>query len=99
MGLYNLEMISLQRCNFQIDRLAYDSVAQKARKETEAKMREKAKKRRLIKKKKKKKRLEYLQQLWDEVLAGSTTLLEGTEGSQIVRSKYKKVTSGNKEGQ
>ena len=91
-----MEMISLQRCNFQIDRLAYDSVAQKARKETEAKMREKAKKRRLIKKKK---RLEYLQQLWDEVLAGSTTLLEGTEGSQIVRSKYKKVTSGNKEGQ
>ena len=60
-------------------------------------MREKAKKRRLTEKKKKKK-LKYLQQLWNEVLAGSTTLLEGTEGSQVVGFKYKKVTSGNKEG-
>ena len=33
------------------------------------------------KKKKKKKMLEYLQQLWDKVLAEDATLLEGTEES------------------
>ena len=35
--------------------------------------------------KKKKKTLEYLQQLWDEVL------VEDVEGSQIMGSKYKKI--------
>ena len=40
-----------------------------------------------MKKKKKKKMLEYLQQLWNKVLVEDATLLEGTEGSQIIRSK------------
>jgi len=52
--------------------------AQKARKITEAKTREKAKKQRLVEKKKKK-QLEYLKQLWDEILAKDTTLLGETE--------------------
>jgi len=49
-------------------------VAQKARKEA------KAKKKRIMEKKKKK-MLEYLQQLWDKVLAEDTALLESTEES------------------
>ena len=40
-----------------------EHVSQKARKEAEAKIREKVKKRRITEKKKKKKMLEYLQQL------------------------------------
>ena len=47
------------------------------------------------KKKKKKKKLEYFQQLQDEVLV-EDILLEGTEGSQIIGSKHKEVTSGDK---
>jgi len=47
----------------------------KARKVVEAKIREEAEKRRLVKEKKRKKRLEYLQQLQDEVLAENATLL------------------------
>ena len=43
--------------------------------------------------------LEYLQQFWDEVLEEDATLLEGTEGSQIMGSKCKEVVSRNKEGQ
>lgn len=55
--------------------------AQKARKEVEAKIREKAKKQRLVEKKKKKRRLEYIQQLWNEVLAENTALKKGAKGS------------------
>jgi len=58
----------------------------------EAKVREKAKKRRIVKKMKKKRMLEYFQQLWDKVLSEDATLLEGTERSQIVGSKCKKVS-------
>jgi len=39
--------------------------------------------------------LEYLQQLWNEVLAVDTALLEDAEESQIVGSKCKEVTPGN----
>jgi len=61
-------------------------VAQKARKEMEAKARKKSKKRRLVEEeKKKKKHMKYLQQLWYEVLVEDDTLLEGIEGSQIIR--------------
>ena len=68
--------------------------AQKARKKAEAKARKEAERKRVAEGKKKKKRiLEYLQQLWNEVLA------ECTKGSQITGSKCTKVTSGNKEGQ
>jgi len=49
--------------------------AQKARKVVEAKIREEAEKRRLVKEKKRKKRLEYLQQLQDEMLAENAALL------------------------
>ncbi len=45
-------------------------------------MREEAERRRVIKEKKKKKRtLEYLQQLWNEVLEKEAALLESTEES------------------
>jgi len=57
-----------------------EHVAQKARKEAETKVREKAKKRRVTKKEEKKKRtLEYLQQLQDKVLAEDAALLKSTE--------------------
>ena len=72
-------------------------MAQKARREIEAKAKKEAEKQRLVEEKKKKKQLEYLQQLWDEVLAEDTALLEGTEGSQITGSKHQKVTSKDKE--
>ena len=39
-----------------------------------------------------KKTLEYLQQLQDKMLTEDTALLEGAEGSQIVRSKCKKIS-------
>ena len=42
--------------------------------------------------------MEYLQQLWDKVLAEDTTLLEDTGGSQVIGTKCKKVNSeDNKE--
>ena len=44
------------------------------------------------------KKLEYLQQLQDEVLVEDATLLESAEGSQIVGSKYKKVILGDEKG-
>jgi len=50
-------------------------------------------KKKLVKEKKKKKRLEYLQQLWDEVLVEDTTLLEAAEDFQIMRTKCKKITT------
>ena len=74
-----------------------EHIAQKARKVVEAKIREEAEKRRLVEEKKKKKRLEYLQQLQDKVLVKDATLLESAEGSQIVGSKHKKITLGDKE--
>ena len=71
-------------------------VAQKTRKEAEAKAREEAKRKRIVEKKKKKRRmLEYFQQLWDEVLEEEAALLEGTEEFQIVKPKYKKAYPGD----
>ena len=43
--------------------------------------------------------LEYLQQLWDEVLEEDAALLEDAEKSQVVGSKYKEVISRNKKKQ
>jgi len=55
-------------------------MVQKARKKAEVKAREEAERRRVVEEKKKKKRmLEYLQQLWNEVLEEEAALLEGTE--------------------
>jgi len=59
----------------------------------EAKTREKAEKRRLIEKEDKRKWLAYLQQLQDKVLVEDTTLLEDTEGFQVVETKHKKITT------
>jgi len=70
-------------------------VAQKARREAKAKVKKKAKKQRLAEEKKKK-WLEYLQQLQNKMLVKDATLLEGTEGSQVVESKHKEVASGDK---
>ena len=78
-----------------------ECTAQKARREVEEKVREKAKRQRVVEEKKKKKRrtLKYLQQLRDEVLEEETVLLEGAEGSQVAESKYKEIAAGNKERQ
>ena len=70
-----------------------EHVAQKARREIEAKAREKAKKRRIAEKEKKKKMLEYIQQLWDKVIVEDAILLKGAEGSQVIGSKQKEVIS------
>ena len=57
-------------------------MAQKARKKAKAKVKEKAERRRVAEEKKKKKRtLEYLQQLWNEILAEKAVLLEGAKRS------------------
>ena len=73
-----------------------EHMAQKARREAEAKAREKAKRGRVVEEKKWKKRtLEYLQQLQDKVFEEDTTLLESTEESQIAEPKYKKVPPEN----
>ena len=58
-----------------------ECMAQKARREAEAKVKEEAKRQGLVEEKKKKKWLEYLQQLWDKVLVEDATLLESTERS------------------
>ena len=70
-------------------------MTQKARKKAKAKTREEVKKKRIVEKEEKKKMLEYLQQLWDKVLAEDATLLEGTEEFYIAESKYKEVTLGD----
>ena len=77
-----------------------ECVAQKARRKAEAKAKEKAKRQRVAEEEERKKRMmEYLQRLWDEVLEEKAALLEGTEGSQVMGSKYKEVTTGNEEEQ
>ena len=50
-------------------------------------------------KERKKRTIEYLQQLWNEVLEEEAALLEGAEESQIMGSKHKKVTAGDEEEQ
>jgi len=75
-----------------------ERAAQKARREVETK--EEAERQRFAEEKEKKKRMrEYLQQLWDEVLEEEAALLEGAEGSQVMGSKYKEITTGDEEEQ
>ena len=50
-------------------------------------------------KERKKRTIEYLQQLWNEVLEEEVALLEGAEESQVMGSKHKKVTAGDEEEQ
>ena len=73
-----------------------EHVAQKARKEVEAKVREKAERRKIVEEEKKKKRiLEYIQQLWDEMLEEDTALLESAKESQIMGPKCKEAPLEN----
>jgi len=54
-------------------------------------VREEVERRRVVKEEKKKRTLKYIQQLWDKVLKEDTALLEGIEGSHIMRSKCKET--------
>jgi len=102
----NTELLKEQRCEMQQQSLLrlqeaaeacyVECVAQKARREAEAKAKEEAEKQRIVEEKKK---LEYIQQLQDKVLEEEATLLEGAEGSQITGSKRKEFTTGDEEGQ
>ena len=77
-----------------------ERAAQKARRETEARAKEEAKRQRVTEEKERKKRtMEYLQQLRDEVLEEEAGLLEGAEGSQVAGSKRKEVAAGDEEEQ
>jgi len=60
------------------------------------KAQEEAEKQRIAEEKKK---LEYIQQLQNEVLEEEAALLKGAEESQITGSKQKKVTTGNEDMQ
>ena len=75
-----------------------ECAAQKARREAEAKAKKEAERQRVAEEEERKKRMmEYLQQLWDEVLEEEATLLEGAERSQVVGSKYTEVAARNEE--
>ena len=77
-----------------------EHVAQKARREAEAKAKEEAERQRVVEEEERKKRTrEYLQRLWDEVLEKEAILLEGAEGFQVAGSKCKEVATGDEEGQ
>ena len=73
-----------------------EHVAQKARREVEAKAKKETKKQRIVEEKKKK--LEYIQQLWNEVIVEDATLLEGSERFQVMGSKHKKVAFRDEKG-
>ena len=73
-----------------------ECVAQKARREAEAKAKEETEKRRIAEEKKK---LEYIQWLWNEVLEEEAALLEGAEGSQVAGSKCKEIAARDEEEQ
>jgi len=75
-------------------------VAQKARREVEAKAKEEAEKQRVAEEEERKKRTrEYLQQLRDKVLEKEAALLEEAEGSQVAGFKHKEVAVGGEEEQ
>ena len=77
-----------------------EHVAQKARREAEAKAKEEVKRQRVAQEEERKKRtMEYLQRLQDKVLEEEAALLEGAEGFQVTGSKRKEVTARDEEGQ
>jgi len=77
-----------------------ERAAQKARREVEARAKEETERQRVAEEEERKKRMvEYLQQLWDEVLEEEAALLEGAEGSQVTGSKCKEVAAGGEEEQ
>jgi len=63
------------------------------------KRRPKPRKRVAEKEERKKRTIEYLQRLQDEVLEEEAALLEGAEGSQVVGSKQKEVSTRHEERQ
>jgi len=93
-----------QRLLVQLEEVAKlhraECAAQKAKREVEEKAWEKAEKQRVAEEEERKKRtMEYLQQLWDEVLEEEAALLEGAEGSQVAGSKQKEVAARDEEVQ
>ena len=77
-----------------------ECVAQKARREVEAKAKEEAERQRVAEEEERKKRMmEYLQRLRNEVLEEEAALLERAEGSQVVGSKYTEIAARNEEMQ
>ena len=77
-----------------------ERVAQKVRREAEAKAKEEAETQRVAEEEERKKRtVEYLQRLWDKVLEEEATLLERAEGFQVAGSKRKEITAGDEEEQ
>jgi len=70
-----------------------EHAAQKARKIAKAKIRKETKKWRLVEEEDKKKWIEYLQQLWNEVLAKNIAILGDNEVFQVIGSKQKKITT------
>ena len=74
--------------------------AQKARREVEKNAREEAERQRVVEEEERKRRMvEYLQWLQDKMLEKEAALLEGAEGSQVMESKCKEITTRNEEGQ
>ena len=87
---------SLLRLQEAVEAHHVEHVAQKARREAEAKAKEEAERQRVVEEEERKKRTrEYLQRLWDEVLEKEAILLEGAEGFQVAGSKCKKVATGD----
>ena len=77
-----------------------EHVAQKARREAEAKAKEEVKRQRVAQEEERKKRtMEYLQRLQNKVLEEEAALLERAEGFQVTGSKRKEVTARDEEGQ
>ena len=88
------EQQSLLRLQKAAEARRAERAAQKARREAEARAKEEAKRQKVVEKEERKKRtVEYLQRLRDEVLEEEAALLEGAEGSQVVGSKHKEVTT------
>ena len=77
-----------------------EHVAQKAKRKAEKKAQEEAERQRVTEEKERKRRMmEYLQWLQDKVLEEEATLLEGTEGSQVMESKCKKIVARDEKKQ
>ena len=94
------EQRSLLRLQEAAEACCAERAAQKARREVEAKAKEKAERQRVAEKEERKKRtVEYLQRLQDEVLEEEATLLERAEGFQVAGSKCKEIAAGDEEEQ
>jgi len=91
---------SLLQLQVAVEAHRAERVAQKARREVEAKAKEEAERQRVVEEEERKKRMiKYLQRLWDKVLEEEVTLLEGAEGSHVAGSKCKEVATGDEEEQ